>query len=188
MKAKLFILGILVTFVAFNLSAQNQETKKKKYAKFGFVAKTFNNSSLKEEAGGEFLGFEIQGGVEVQNNLTAELSNSLAWRNLGEDERLNYWELGVLFDYHPDNFYIGAGPTFVSLEDKYKVDTDTPGFSEQKSDSYYAIGFVGRIGFTAQLTNNFGLYFEVKYSKINLEENEEIINIGTAGFSIGLKF
>lgn len=55
--------NLFVILAIFNLTAQNSESKKEKYVKIGLSARTFNNSSFKEDIG-EFLGLEIQGGIQ----------------------------------------------------------------------------------------------------------------------------
>ncbi|MEK6833315.1 MAG: outer membrane beta-barrel protein [Nanoarchaeota archaeon] len=187
MKTKILILGILVAFVTnFVVSAQDPNLEREKYYKLGFVVRTFNNSSLKEDIGGEFLGFEGCWGVEVQKNLTAELNTSMHWKKLDEGEKFRYREIGVLFDYRPSDFYLGIGPALASLETQYKVVNNN--ITSWDSYSDYAIGFSGRIGYIVHVSDKFNLYAEFKYSKINIEDDGEKIDVGTAGVSIGLKF
>jgi hypothetical protein len=185
MKKRILILGIIFAFANILISAQDSDAKKEKYCKIGVSAITFNNSSLKEYVG-ELIGLEVHGGVEVKKDLTVELNTSYYYTKPRKNEKFRYTELGVLFDYHPADFYVGIGPTLVFLENEYIVTQNY--LSSWESDSYNAFGISGRIGYFIISNKNFGLYTEFKYSKINVENNGEKTDVGVAGVSLGIKF
>lgn len=163
-----------------NEVSSSRISTKEKYVKIGVCERTFNNSNL--EYIGVMWGFETQGGVEIQKNLTAELQGSMAWKKISNDEKFHNWELAIIFDYHPADFYLGIGPAFVSIEYDTKVVNNN--IASWKTYSENAIGFEGRIGYL--IGKNF--YAEVKYSMVNIHDGDERIDVGTAGVSIGMKF
>lgn len=160
-------------------------SKRETYVQLGFAARTFTDSGLKNQYG-EFLGFETQVGVEIIKDLTAELSWANHWKKLDSDEKFKYWEAAVIFDYHPANFYLGAGPAFVSFKNEY-YDTSIPGFPQWHSYSDYAIGFTGRIGFEIRLAQKLHLYWEIKYTNVTLEDGGEKLEVANFGTAIGLR-
>jgi hypothetical protein len=91
-----------------------------------------------------------------------------------------------MFDYHPSDFYFGIGPTIAFLESKYEITRNN--VSSWESSSENAVGISGRIGYFFVSNDNFGLYTEFKYTKINIEDDGEKTDVGTAGVSLGVKF
>jgi len=164
---------------------QVRDSKRETYVQLGFAARTFTDSGLKNQYG-EFLGLETQVGVEVIKDLTAELSSANHWKKLDSDEKFKYWEVAVIFDYHPANFYLGAGPAFVSFKNEY-YDTSIPGFPQWHSYSDYAIGFTGRIGYEIRLAQHLHFYWEIKYTNVTLEDGGEKLEVANFGTSIGLR-
>lgn len=163
-----------------NTDSSSENQPKEKYAKIGLCERVFNNSDLKYV--GTMFGFEAQGGVEIQKNLTAELQTSMVWKKLSDDEKFKNCELAIIFDYHPADFYLGAGPALVFLE--YNTEVVNNNISSWETYSENAIGFEVRIGYL--IGKNF--YAEAKYSMVNIHDGEDSIDVGTAGASIGIKF
>jgi hypothetical protein len=186
MRRKLFFI-ILISIIGSGINyGQENQSNKKKYLKVGFSARTFNNSDFRSEIG-EFLGVEMQGGIYLTNSITSELIFSTFWKKLNSDEKFRYSEVGVMFDYHPADFYIGIGPQLASLEYKY-YDNSISGFPQWESFSDYAVGIGGRIGYTIKISKGFGFYGEFKYSKIVIDDDGDKVDVGTFGVSLGFKF
>lgn len=173
-------------YEVFGQESSNDSTiQKVKYVKIAFSERNFNNSLFNDV--GILWGVEVQGGIEIKKDLTAELHISRHWKKVNKDEKFQTAEVAVLFDYHPADFYLGIGPALASVT--YSVNEKNEyGISIWKDYSENAIGFEGRIGYETELFWDVKLYIEVKYSKINIEDDGEKTDVGTTGVSFGIKF
>lgn len=191
MKKLIFIITILcMSFQIFAQTASEDSVssdKRKRYWKISFSDMNFNNSGLNNEVGTMF-GLQTAGGIEIQRNLTAELNVSEYWKKINSNKKLNVSSLAVFFDYHPANFYIGAGPVFEYIELREKVQNTSNDYYHWERYSKQALGFGFRLGYTIRLGNFAKLYGELNYSKINVDDDSNNINIGTTGGAIGFLF